>query len=106
MKQMKPLQKLFVAFLVIITLASIVAEFMDTHGGSHGEEHTAVQPTHDEHESHDTHAEAAGSHSEHFWSGFKTFWIWFGAVGCAAITLFAKRVLGPVIYKKEDYYNE
>lgn len=76
MKQMKKWQWVFVAFLVVMTIASIVAEF-----ASH-------------HESH------------HWWSSIPLFWIWFGALGCAVLILFAKKILGLFIYKKEDYYNE
>ncbi len=79
MKQMKKWQLVFVAFLVIITVASIFGEFFGHH-------------------------DPAESH--HWWSGIPLFWIWFGGIGCAVITLFAKKVLGPFIYKKEDYYNE
>ncbi len=66
--------------LAVLTAASIIAEFVGS--GSHGE---AVK---------------------HSWSGIPLFWILFGAAGCAALIAFAKFVLAPVIYKKEDYYNE
>ena len=76
MKQMKKWQWMFVAFLALMTIASIVAEF-------------------------------AGHHvSHHWWSGIPLFWIWFGALGCAVLILFAKKILGLFVYKKEDYYNE
>jgi Mn2+/Fe2+ NRAMP family transporter len=76
LKTMTKGQWIFAAFLALMTVASIVAEF-------------------------------AGHHeSHHWWSGIPLFWIWFGAIGCAVLILFGKKVLGPVIYKKEDYYHE
>lgn len=44
--------------------------------------------------------------ANHWWSSIPMFWIIFGFVGCSLIIVFAKVVLTPVIYKKEDYYNE
>ena len=76
MKQMKTWQWVFVAFLAIATVASIIAEFSSHH------------------------------HGHHWWSSIPMFWIWFGGIGCFVITIFAKKILGPIIYKKEDYYNE
>jgi len=64
------------ALLALLTIASIVAEFTGHH------------------------------HSDHFWSGIPMFWIWFGALGCAILILFGKKLLGPIVYKKEDYYKE
>lgn len=78
-KQMKKWQWAFVGFLAIATVASIILEFMGPH-------------------------EAEAGH--HWWSGIPLFWILFGAVGCAAITIFAKLILGPIIFKKEDYYHD
>jgi hypothetical protein len=75
-KQMKPFHKIFATCLAILTIASIIAEVASHHGG------------------------------HHWWSSVPLFWIWFGAIGCFVITIFAKKVLGPIIYKKEDYYNE
>jgi hypothetical protein len=135
MKQMKKWQWAFVAFLVIITLASIVADFTashdshnstDTHATQAEEAHKTeeVQHTAEAHETeghhkaegtnHDTdahhaevaHAAKADAHGGSHWWSFKTFWIWFGAFGTFVITIFAKKILGPIIYKKEDFYNE
>lgn len=64
--------------LGLLTVASVVAGFLD-HGHGHG--------------------------GDHIWSN-PFFWIVFGAAGCAVLIVFAKMVLGPIIYKKEDYYNE
>jgi hypothetical protein len=112
MKEMKKWQWAFVAFLVIITLASIVADFTashDSHGSdSHAADAHKTKDTHhveDAHKAEDAHHEADAHHGGHWWS-FKTFWIWFGAIGTFVITIFAKKILGPIIYKKEDFYNE
>ncbi len=52
-------------------------------------------------------AEIFGHHeAHHFWSGIPLWWIWFGGGGCAVLILFGKKLLGPIIYKKEDYYHE
>ncbi len=79
LKHLNSKQKAFVAFLVIATLASIAGEFFGHH-------------------------EEGGAH--HWWASIPLFWILFGGIGCAVITLFAKSFLGKFIYKKEDYYNE
>lgn len=80
MKQMTGLQKAVAAFLALCTLFSLYLEFF-FHEESHGA-------------------------TKHFWAGVPMFWILFGAIGCFIITFFAKKILGPIIYKKEDYYNE
>lgn len=67
--------------LGLLILASIIVEFVGHHAT-----HEGAEPP--------------------FWATLKTFWIFFGALGCAAIIVFAKMILGPVVYKKEDYYNE
>jgi len=77
MKEMSKLQWGVVAFLVLATLFSLYLEFFGHHEESH-----------------------------HWWSGIPMFWILFGGIGCAVITVFAKKILGPIIFKKEDYYNE
>ena len=82
MKQLTGLQKAVAGFLALCTLFSLYLEFF-FHEESHGA--TAVH---------------------HFWEGIPMFWILFGAVGCGLIIIFAKKILGPIIYKKEDYYNE
>lgn len=64
------------ALLALLTIASIVAEFTGHH------------------------------ESTHFWAAIPMFWIWFGALGCAVLILFGKKLLGPIVYKKEDYYKE
>lgn len=112
-------QWVFVAFLALMTAASIVAGFAGGHGTHETPETKAVQS--DAHDTHDAHAEpvagephktpdahaAAGSHGgAHWWASVPLFWILFGAIGCAVLILFGKKVIGPVIYKKEDYYNE
>ena len=76
MKGLTKKQKIFAAFLAIMTIASIIAEF-----SSH----------------HDAH---------HWWSGIPMFWIWFGLIGCVLLIVVAKNFLALFIYKKEDYYNE
>jgi hypothetical protein len=42
----------------------------------------------------------------HWWNTFPIFWILFGFIGCVALIVFAKILLAPIIYKKEDYYND
>ncbi|MCK4765544.1 MAG: hypothetical protein KAW12_25305 [Candidatus Aminicenantes bacterium] len=42
----------------------------------------------------------------HLWDTFPVFWVLFGFIGCAALIVFAKKILAPIIYKKEDYYND
>ncbi len=70
------------AILALLTLASIVAPLIGHHGEGHG----------------------------HWWEGVPVlnlvFWAIFGFVGCAALIVFAKLILAPIIYKKEDYYND
>lgn len=44
--------------------------------------------------------------AHHWWSSIPLFWIWFGIIGCAVLVFFAKKILAPFIYKKEDYYND
>jgi len=113
LKELNKMQWVFVVFLALMTALSIVAEFSGGHGTQEAHETKAVhgdaQNTHAAQDTHDTHAEpaAAGSHGgAHWWASVPFFWIWFGAVGCAVLILFGKKILGPVIYKKEDYYNE
>jgi lipid-A-disaccharide synthase-like uncharacterized protein len=63
--------------LGIITLASLAAEFTLHHHSS-----------------------------EHYWfTDIPLFWILFGLLGCFILIIFAKRVIAPVLYKKEDYYE-
>lgn len=42
----------------------------------------------------------------HWWDTIPVFWILFGFIGCIALIVFAKIILAPIIYKKEDYYND
>lgn len=67
------------AILALLTLASIVVEFTMHHDPAHG---------------------------HHWWSGVPMFWIWFGFIGCVLLIVLAKNILAPIIYKKEDYYND
>jgi hypothetical protein len=46
------------------------------------------------------------AHGNHWWSSIPIFWILFGFIGCLALILLAKILLAPIVYKKEDYYNE
>lgn len=41
-----------------------------------------------------------------FWDTFPVFWAVFGLLGCILLVIIAKYILAPIIYKKEDYYNE
>jgi hypothetical protein len=79
MKKLNKWQWAFAAFLAIMTLWSIYAEFFGHHDESLG---------------------------RHWWTAVPFFWIWFGLVGCVLLIVFAKNVLAPFIYKKEDYYND
>jgi hypothetical protein len=105
-------QWVFAAFLAVLTIASIVAEFaghhetagtaevgehIQKHENEHNQEHGETSET--------GHGEAQG-HASHWWSGIPLFWIWFGIIGCGVLILFAKKILGPLVYKKEDYYDE
>ena len=76
MKRLTKKQKIFAAFLAVMTIASIIAELSGHHEG------------------------------HHWWSGIPLFWIWFGLIGCVLLIVFAKNILARFIYKKEDYYNE
>ncbi len=111
-------QLVFAAFLAVLTIASIVAEFAGSHGtagtagtngttevGEHIQKHENVQNQEHGETSEAGHGEAQG-HTSHWWSGIPLFWIWFGIIGCGVLILFAKKILGPFVYKKEDYYNE
>ncbi len=53
-------------------------------------------------------AEFAGQHGEVSHLPFKIplFWIWFGAGGSVVLILFGKKLFGPIVEKKEDYYND
>jgi hypothetical protein len=66
------------AVLALLTIVSIIVEFTMHH---------------DE------------AHSQHWWSSIPLFWIWFGFIGCVLLIVFAKYLMAPFIYKKEDYYN-
>jgi len=79
MKRLTKGQKIFAAFLAVMAIASVVAEF-----AGHQE----------------------GTHQKHWWSSIPMFWILFGLIGCLLLIVFAKNILAPFIYKKEDYYNE
>ncbi len=45
-------------------------------------------------------------HHSYWWNSIPLFWIMFGFAGCAALVYFAKIILAPFIYKKEDYYHD
>ena len=63
--------------LGLITVASLVAEFTMHH-------HSSV----------------------HFWfTKIPIFWILFGLIGCLILVFLAKKILAPILYKKEDYYE-
>ena len=64
--------------LAVLTLASIVVSLTMHHSPEHS----------------------------NFWDTFPVFWALFGFAGCFVLTVFAKIILGKIIYKKEDYYNE
>jgi hypothetical protein len=125
--KLKTWQWVFVGFLAIMTIWSIYAEFSmhGDHGAPHeqGEikevpsqeqktEHEALPETHQpEQKAH--HEEISAAHEQeqehqggHWQSGIPFFWIGFGFFGCIALIVFAKNLLAPVIYKKEDYYHE
>lgn len=116
------------SILILLLALSVVAEFTGHHGGGHaqpGHETPAVQDSHDTHDTqaaHDTqvdtheakpaehqevkHEEKSEEHGSNFWTKIPMFWILFGGVGCFVIIIFAKKLLGLIVYKKEDYYNE
>jgi hypothetical protein len=103
MMKMKTWQWVFLGALVVLTIASIVAEFSmhEDHGTPHekGEVPEAHQP---EQETEQEQEHQGG----HWQSGIPLFWIGFGFIGCIALIVLAKNLLAPFIYKKEDYYNE
>ncbi len=45
------------------------------------------------------------AHSSHWWSHIPGFYIAFGFIGCAAIIIFAKKIVNLLVEKKEDYYD-
>jgi hypothetical protein len=47
-----------------------------------------------------------GQHGESWWSHLYGFFSVFGFVGCLAIIVFAKVVLGPWLQRKENYYQQ
>lgn len=105
-------QWVFVAFLAVLTIASIVAEVAGRHEtagtaevGEHIQKHENEQNQEHGETGEAGHGETQG-HASHWWSGIPLFWIWFGIIGCGVLILFAKKILGPLVYKKEDYYNE
>jgi len=73
------MKKWYWAVLALLTIVSIIVEFT----------------------MHQTEA-----HGHHWWSSVPLFWIWFGFIGCVLLIVFAKFLLAPFIYKKEDYYND
>lgn len=112
MMKLNKWQWVFVAFLAVLTIASIVAEFAGRHEtagtaevGEHIQKHENEQNQEHGETGEAGHGEAQG-HTSHWWSGIPLFWIWFGIIGCGVLILFAKKILGPFVYKKEDYYNE
>jgi hypothetical protein len=44
-------------------------------------------------------------HGEFWWSDIYGFFALFGFVGCLAIIVVAKLVLGPLLQRDEDYYK-
>jgi hypothetical protein len=44
-------------------------------------------------------------HGEFWWSHVYGFFSLFGFFGCLAIILVAKRILGPWLLRKENYYR-
>lgn len=64
--------------LIVLTLASIIAGLTMRHDPAHS----------------------------HWWDTVPVFWILFGFIGCVVLIVFAKKMLAPIIYKKEDYYND
>ena len=112
MMKLNKWQWVFVAFLAVLTIASIVAEFAGRHEtagtvevGEHIQKHENEHNQEHGETGEAGHGEAQG-HTSHWWSGIPLFWIWFGIIGCGVLILFAKKILGPLVYKKEDYYNE
>jgi hypothetical protein len=110
--KMKTWQWIFLGALVVLTIASIVAEFSmhEDHGTppEPGELQEAHQPEQKiEHEEVAAAPEQEQEHQGSHWqSGIPLFWIGFGFIGCLALIVLAKNLLAPFIYKKEDYYNE
>ncbi len=71
--------------IALVTVASIVVELMERYGhhdAAHGAGHTLPA-----------------------YMDWPFFWIVFGSLGCALLIILGKKILGPIIYKKEDYYN-
>ena len=116
--KMKTWQWVFVGFLAIMTIWSIYAEL--TMSGDHGAPHeqSEIKEMHSQEHQAETGAlpeahqpeqeieQEQEHHGGHWQSGIPFFWIGFGFFGCIALIVFAKSLLAPVIYKKEDYYNE
>ena len=108
--KMKTWQWIFLGALVVLTIASIVAEFSmhEDHGTPH--EQGEVQEAHSqEHQAEQTdeHGQAAAAHDQeqqhqggHWQSGIPLFWILFGFIGCTALIVLAKNVLAHIIYKE------
>lgn len=109
--KMKTWQWIFIGALVVLTIASIVAEFSmhEDPGAPHepGEKQEAQGQEHQvEHEDTAAAQDAEQHQGGHWQSPIPFFWILFGFFGCAALIVLAKNLLAPFIYKKEDYYNE
>jgi hypothetical protein len=56
---------------------------------------------------------AADGHPAGFWAaahhaaeGVPAFWAGFGVLGCVALIAVSKAVVGPMVHKREDYYDE
>jgi hypothetical protein len=47
----------------------------------------------------------AEQHGEFWWSHLYGFFSLFGFIGCLAIIVFAKLVLGPWLQREENYYR-
>jgi uncharacterized membrane protein len=76
--KLKKWQWVFVGFLALVTAASLAVQFFVR-------------------EHHETH---------YFWSGIPLFWIFFGIIGAWILIIFAKKIVGALVLKKEDYYHE
>ena len=126
-QKLKTWQWVFVGFLAIITIWSIYAEFSmeEDQGAPHEKGVVQEVPSQEQKTEHEvlpetSQPEQKAEHEEisatpeqeqehqggHWKSGIPFFWIGFGFFGCIALIVFAKNLLAPVIYKKEDYYNE
>lgn len=47
----------------------------------------------------------AHPHHHNWWDTMPGFDVLFGMVGCAVLIIVAKKIVGPLIQKREDYYE-